>query len=354
MSSAEKSSRKLSLYIICTVLTVWLYSLWSDRVTPITTDSKVHTYLVRIAPEVSGNIVSVDVNDNQVVEQGELLFRIDPRNYEIALASAQANLAIAGQNIGASTAAVEVAQAKVVDALAARDNAREQANRTKQLAARGVLSQSDLDNANEAKERAQASLDAAQASLVQAKQNLGPTGENNPQILAAMASLEKAELDLRKTEVVAPSRGVVTNMQLTTGQHVSSSAPVLTFIDPRNVWLSALVRENSMEYIKPGQRVKIVLDALPGRVLSGTVESIGWGTGGSNSIDPETGFLNASQGNTTPQRYPVNIEFDNLSELSNIRYGSQATVAFYTEQSSFGEFLAGIWMRVVSIWTYVS
>ncbi|KJY82383.1 multidrug transporter [Vibrio galatheae] len=354
MSSAEKSSRKLSIYIVSAVLAIWLYSLWSDRVTPITTDSKVHTYLVRIAPEVSGNIVEVNVNDNQVVEQGTELFKIDPRNYQIALDSAKANLALAGQSIGANTAAVEVAQAKVVDALAARDNAREQANRVEKLAIRGVLSKSDLDNAKEAKERAQAGLEAAQASLDQAKQNLGPTGENNPQILAAMASLEKAELDLIKTNILAPSYGVVTNMQLTTGQNLVAGSPVLTFIDPRNVWISALVRENSMEYIKPGQTVKIVLDALPGRVLNGKVESVGWGTGGSNDIDPTTGFLNATQGNVAPQRYPVNIVFDDIENLNNIRYGSQATVAFYTEQSGLGEFLAGIWMRIVSIWTYVS
>lgn len=354
MSTVEKSSRKLSIYIVSVVLTIWLYSLWSDRVTPITTDAKVHTYLVRIAPEVSGNIVDVGVKDNQIVEQGEELFKIDPRNYAIALISAQSNLALAGQNIGASTAAVEVAQAKVVDAQAARDNAREQASRTQQLADRKVLSQSELDNAIEAKERAQAGLEVAQASLIQAKQSLGPTGENNPQILSAMAGLEKAELDLRKTQVLAPSRGIVTNMQLTTGQNVVAGSPVLTFIDPRNVWISALVRENSMEYIRLGQTVKIVLDALPGRVLIGKVESIGWGTGGSNNTDPATGFLNSNQGNAAPQRYPVNIVFDDIEQLSNIRYGSQATVAFYTEQSSFGEFLAGIWMRIVSIWTYVS
>ncbi|MCR9663933.1 biotin/lipoyl-binding protein, partial [Vibrio parahaemolyticus] len=103
MSEAERSSHIISMYIIFTVLAIWLYSLWADRVTPITTDANVHTYLVRIATEVSGNIVDVGVEDNQVVDQGQELFKIDPRNYEIALASARANLALAGQNIGAST-----------------------------------------------------------------------------------------------------------------------------------------------------------------------------------------------------------------------------------------------------------
>lgn len=354
MSAAEKSSRKMSFYIIGLIVGVWLYSLWADRVTPMTGEARVHSYLVRVAAEVSGNIIDVKVKDNQVVEAGEPLFEIDPRNYQISLQTAQANLATAGQNIGASTAAVEVAQAKVVDALAARNNAREQASRISELAGQGVLSKAELDNAIEARDRTQANLEAAEASLIQAKQSLGPAGENNPQILAAMAALEKAQLDLQKTEVRAPSKGVVTNLQLTEGQNAAVGSPLLTFIDPRGVWISALVRENSLEHIRVGNRVEIVLDALPGRVLNGKVESIGWGTGGSNNIDQSTGFLSADTNSMKAQRYPVNIVFENGEVPDNIRYGSQATVAFFTEQSSFGEWLAGIWMSILSVWTYVS
>lgn len=217
MSKTEQSSRKLSVIIIVIVLAIWMYSLWSDRVTPITSIARVHSYLVRVAPEVSGNIVEVKIKNNQVVRAGDVMFRVDARNYELAVRSAQANLELAGQNIGASTAAVEVAQAKVTDALAARNNAREQAARVSELATKGVLSQSELDNAVEARSRAQAALNAAEASLQQAKQNLGPKGNNNPQILAAMVSLEKAQLDLQKTSVSAPSDGIVTNVQLTRG-----------------------------------------------------------------------------------------------------------------------------------------
>nr|WP_237734615.1 biotin/lipoyl-binding protein [Vibrio fluvialis] len=161
--------------------------MWSDRVTPITSIARVYSYLVRVAPEVSGNIVEVKIKNNQVVRVGDVMFRVDARNYDLAVRSAQAKLELAGQNIGASTTAVEVAQAKVTDALAAR---------VSELATKGVLSKSELDNAIEARSRAQAALNAAEASLQQAKQNLGPKGNNNPQILAAMVSLEKAQLDL--------------------------------------------------------------------------------------------------------------------------------------------------------------
>ena len=169
-----------------------------------------------------------------------------------------------------------------------------------------------------------------------------------------MANLEQAQLDLQRTEVIAPSQGVVTNLQLTLGQRATVGTPMLTFIDPRGIWISALVRENSLEHIREGQRVEIVLDALPGRVLNGKVDSIGWGTGGSNNIDQATGFLTADTTSLNAQRYPVNIVFENDDIPQNIRYGSQATVAFFTEQSSFGEWLAKIWIRVVSVWTYVS
>ncbi|MBY7845076.1 HlyD family secretion protein [Vibrio fluvialis] len=317
--------------------------MWSDRVTPITSIARVYSYLVRVAPEVSGNIVEVKIKNNQVVRVGDVMFRVDARNYDLAVRSAQAKLELAGQNIGASTTAVEVAQAKVTDALAAR---------VSELATKGVLSKSELDNAIEARSRAQAALNAAEASLQQAKQNLGPKGNNNPQILAAMVSLEKAQLDLQKTSVTAPSDGIVTNVQLTVGQPANVGTPMLTFIDPREIWISALVRENSLEHIKPGQRVKIVLDSMPGRVLNGKVYSLGWGTGDSNNVDSTTGFIRADTTSINAQRYPVNIVFDEIPH--NIRYGSQATVAFYTEQSGLGEFLAGLWMRIVSVWTYVS
>ncbi len=352
MSKAEQSSRKLSLYVIAIVLVVWLYSLWSDRVTPMTSIARVHSYLVRIAPEVSGNVVGVNIKNNQVVRAGDVMFNIDSRNYELAVRSAKANLELAGQNIGANMAAVEVAQAKVTDAIAARNNARDQAARVSELASKGVLSQAELDNALESRSRAQAALNAAQASLDQAKQNLGPEGNNNPHILAAMVSLEKAQLDLQKTAVSAPSDGIVTNVQLTVGQQANVGSPMVTFIDPREIWISALVRENSLEYIQPGQQVKIVLDSMPGRVLNGKVYSLGWGTGDSNNVDAATGFIRADTTSINAQRYPVNIVFDDIPD--NIRYGSQATVAFYTGQSQVGEWLASLWMKVVSVWTYVS
>ena len=353
MSNATQRSRKLSIALLITVLLLWLYSLWADRVTPTTDQAQVHSYLVRITPEVSGPIEEVMVSDNQIVDTDTPLLRIDPHPYEIALQAAKANLAIVGQSLGANTAAVEVAQAQVVQARAAHDNAVEQASRLTKLAKRGVMSQAQLDDAREKEQRTEAALHAAEASLVQAKRTLGPAGEQNPQLRSAMSKLEKAQLDRQRTLVKAPSHGIVSNLQLSPGQYLATGTPALTFIDPRSVWVSAMVRENSLEYIHPGIKVEMVFDALPGRVITGKVESIGWGTGGSNAIDQGTGFASLGQGTQSPQRFPVTIVFDG-GVPKNLRYGSQAMVCFYTGESTVSEWLAWLWMRLQSVVTYVS
>ncbi|QYK06270.1 HlyD family secretion protein [Shewanella zhangzhouensis] len=354
MPDSVNASKKISTYLFLTVLGIWLYSLWADRVTPMTTQAFVHAYLVRITPEVAGNIVQVNVGNDKRVEAGELLFEIDASQYQIAREKAQADLERVGQSLGASTAAVQVAQAKVGDARAALDNAKAQAARVETLAERGVLSQAELDNAREAEQRAQASLAAAEASLLQAKQNLGPVGENNPELKAAMAALAKAELDLKRTRVVAPSRGVVTNVQLSPGQYMAPGQPALTFIDPREVWISAMMRENSLEHIRKGVKVGLVFDALPGRVFEGVVDSIGWGSGGANNIDQTTGFETAQTGKQQAKRFPVHIRFDTAPMANELRFGSQVTVAFYTGESSVGEVLAQLWLWCWSKLTYVS
>ncbi|AZQ09681.1 HlyD family secretion protein [Shewanella khirikhana] len=354
MTESAKASKKISSYLFLAVLAIWLYSLWADRVTPMTTQAYVHAYLVRITPEVAGSITRVEVKNDQVVDAGDLLFEIDSRQYDIALAKARADLERVGQSLGANTAAVEVAQAKVGDARAALSNASAQAKRVAALASRGVLSQAELDNAREAEDRAKAALAAAEASLIQAQQNLGPVGENNPELKAAMAALAKAELDLKRTRVSAPSRGLVTNVQLTTGQYMAPGQAALTFIDPREVWISAMVRENSLEHIHSGGKVAIVFDALPGRVFEGEVESIGWGSGGANNIDQSTGFESAQTGKQQARRFPVHIRFDTNGIDRELRFGSQATVAFYTGESSLGDMLASLWMWCWSKLTYVS
>src|SRR4051794_36310351 len=117
----------LAILVLCVLLFGW--TLIADRLTPYTSDAGVRAFVVRIRPEVSGKVIEVAVRDNQIVRTGDLLYRIDPTPFRIAVERAEAKLAAAGQTVGASTAAVDAAQAKVVEEIADRNNIREQAAR---------------------------------------------------------------------------------------------------------------------------------------------------------------------------------------------------------------------------------
>ncbi len=122
--------------VLCIVLFGW--TLVADRLTPYTSDASVRTFVVRIAPEVSGKVIEVAVRDNQIARTGDLLFRIDPTPFRIAVERAEAKLVAAGQSIGASTAAVDAAQAQLVQEIAQRDNVRQQAARVFELVRGGI------------------------------------------------------------------------------------------------------------------------------------------------------------------------------------------------------------------------
>ncbi len=314
---------------VCRVLVA--YNLIADRLTPYSSDATVQAYLVNIAPEVAGGVVEVAVVDNQPVEAEGLLFRVDPRRYEAALREAEAAVDRAGQSIGASTAGVAAAEAGLADARARRANIQEQATRVIQLVERGVYAPARRDMARRELDGAEAGVAAAEAQLEQARQQLGPAGEDNPELRAALAALEVARLDLLEAAVRAPAAGLVTNLKLTGGQFVAAGQPVMTFIDTGAAWISANFRENNLGTMAAGDPVEIALDVRPGEVFRGVVESIGWGvdvgettaTSGLPTIRAPTGWLHEAQ------RFPVRVRFETEGYPKGIRYGSRASVVVY-------------------------
>src|SRR6516164_10351835 len=210
--------------VIILVLFVLLFgwTLIADRLTPYTSDASVRAFVVRIVPEVSGKVIEVGVRDNQIVRTGDLLYRIDPTPFRIAVERAEAKLAAAGQAVGASTAAVDAAQAQLVEEIAQRGNVREQAARVFELVRLGIYPRARGDQARSQLDEAEAQVKRAQATLEQARQELGPQGADNPQIREALAALEQARLDLARTTLLAPGDGVVSNLQLNIGQYAAA------------------------------------------------------------------------------------------------------------------------------------
>ena len=347
--------RRLTLIVIAIGAVFFFYGIAADRVTPYTAQALVQAYLVRIAPEVGGRVIEIGVDTDQRVEAGTRLFRIDPEQYVLAVRRAEAQLETVGQSIGASTAAVATAQAKLVEAIALRENARDQTTRTFELVKKGVHSEARRTQAQATLDSAEAIVVQAEGELEKAKQTLGPAGADNPQIREAVAVLAQANLDLQRTTVFAPTEGGVTNLSLGIGQVLSKGEPAMTYIDVREVWIEASFREVSLENIHIGDAVEIVLDLFPGRILVGRVSAVGYGVG-NREVDARTGLPSprTQSGWICPsQPMPVRIEFDPQSRPAGPRVGSQAKVMVYPSNNLIMNALGYIRMRLAALLAYV-
>ena len=254
--------RRAALIVVAVTILLFALSIVMERLTPSSSQAVVQAYVVRMAPEVAGRVIGVDVADNTRVDPGQVLFRIDPRPFELAVAEAQAQVEQIGQTLGASTAAVDSAQAKVVKETAELENVQAQTERVFELVKRGVYPAAKADTARATLDAARAVLTSSQADLAKAREELGPKGADNPQLKEALATLGRARLNLLYTTVKAPAAGVVSNLQLATGQFIAIGQAALTFIDTSTVWVSADFKENSLEYMSPSDRAEIVFELV--------------------------------------------------------------------------------------------
>ena len=198
--------RRTAMVVIGIALLLFVLSVFMERRTPSSSQSVVQAYVVRMAPEVAGRVIEVGVVDNAPVAADQVLFRIEPEPYIIAVREAEAGLARIGQTIGASTAAVDSAQARLVEVTANRNNIRDQAQRAVELVKRGVYARAKEDEAKASLQAADATVTGAEADLAKARQELGPAGENNPDLREALAALERARLRPRPHNRIRPQR----------------------------------------------------------------------------------------------------------------------------------------------------
>lgn len=348
--------RKIALVVLGVAALIFLYGMISDRLTPYTSQAYVQAYLVRIAPEVGGKVIEIAADEDKRLKPGDVLFRIDPEQYQLAVKRAEAQLQSAGQSIGTSTANVSSAQAKLVDAIAKRENVREQSARFYELIAKGVYPKARASQVKAALESAEADVSRAEADVEAARQSLGPEGENNPQIINALVALREARLDVLRTTVLAPADGGITNLELSVGQVLSKGQAAVTFIDIGDIWVDAEFRENNLERIKIGTPVEIAFDIRPGRIYSGTVSGYGFGVS-NRSVDAQTGLptiRNHSGWVRDPQRMPVRVMLNAGERPAELRYGSQASVVAYTSGNFVVNAIAWIRIRFSTLLSYVS
>ncbi len=347
-----KRITKIILYIVAFL---FLWYVVSDRLAPWTDQARIQAYVIPIVPQVNGRVETVEVTQNQAVKAGELLLEIDPSDYELAVQKANSELQIAGQDIGADTASVSTAQAKLVEAQANLNHMLVQSKRVYEVVKKGVLPQFEADRATAAVATAKAKVVSAQSELEKAKSTLGKKGQDNPKIQAAIAALKQAQLDLSRTKIVAPSDGGITNLKIDNGHYAKKGSAVMTFISIDEVWIQANLRENSIANIKKGNEVEIALDVAPGRIFSGKVSSVGFAvkqdSGGAvgdlETIKGDSGWLRDAQ------RFPVIITFDDDSSRGLRRLGGQVDVQVYTGNNWIINALGWIWIRAMSWFSYI-
>ncbi len=281
-----------------------------------------------VAPSVAGRVVEVYVQDNQVVKKGQLLFRLDPRDYQANSAAAEAALAQAEQQVQVQRAAYQQAQANVQAARDAADYAQTEAARQRKLAAAGVASRQQVDQAVNAANQARSQLAAAQQASAQALANLGGDAgqsmDRYPAVMKAQADLQRAKLNLSYADVYAPSDGVVTRVeQMPVGTYLNASQTGFWLLSGQP-WVEANFKEDQLAHMKVGQAVTIEVDAYPQAHLTGHVASFSPGTGSAFSALPAQ---NAT-GNWVKvvQRLPVRVDFDRSPPGMAARAGLSARV----------------------------
>jgi len=312
--------RPILMFGVPLLLIAAVGSWWTLSGGSVSTDNAyVQQDKVSVASDVAGRIVEVAVKENQPVKAGDLLFRIDPEPYRIALE--QANAAIANAQVQVGTLQASYAGTGA-DIQAARDriaSAQEDYDRQKALMDRGFTTRARYEQAQHAVEQARASYQSAVASAAEARSKLADGSAVpgvNPAIAAARAQRDKAALDLSRTARYAPVDGIVSQAdRLQVGQMMMSGLPAVTVVRAGDrsdgSWVEANFKETDLNKMRVGQPAEVSFDAYPGLKLKGHVASIGAGTGSEFAVLPAQN----ANGNwvKVTQRVPVRIAIDEKS-----------------------------------------
>lgn len=290
---------------------------------------------VSISPDVAGRIVSVAVAGNQLVKAGDVLFAIDPEPYRIALSQADAALSAARVNVEQLRVGLAVAKAKLDAARATLEVRQTDWDRKEALQSQGVTAVASLDDARLALQSAQSTVALEEQDVANATAALGGNPEiatdDHPAVLAAAAARENAARNLDKTTVVAPADGIVSQVaSLNVGQFVATGSTIATLVETANSWVDANFKETQLTGMAVGMPAEISVDAYPGTVLSGHIDSIGAATGAEFALIPAQ---NAT-GNWVKvvQRIAVRIVLDDSEANANLlRAGMSAAVKIDTK-----------------------
>jgi len=360
----------IALLVVGALLFWWHSTYYED-----TDDAQVNGHLIQISSRIAGQIIKVNVDENQSVNKGDVLVEIDPKDFQVAVQQAEANLqsaeasyeaakvtvpvtnintgsalSSAGADVHGSTAQIgqaerqlDAAKARVVQAQANATKSDADLERYRPLVEKDVISKQQFDAAVAAADANKAALVEAQANVIAAEDNVRvardrlaqseaslKNAQTAPQQVAiqkaradqaaalvaqAQAQFEQAKLNLSYTKIIAPEAGIVTRKSVEINQNVSVGQNMMTLVSLDDIWITANFKETQLEHMRAGQPVVIEVDAYGGKKYDGKITQIGGATGSVLSLFPPE---NAT-GNYVKvvQRVPVRIDLTNPQQNSD-------------------------------------
>jgi membrane fusion protein (multidrug efflux system) len=288
---------------------------------------------VGISTDVAGTVVAVEVQNNQAVSRGQVLYRLKQDSYKVALAGAEAQLGTVRNQVLTLKASYKQSLAQIAQAEADLPFYEASFKRQQDLAASAAASKAAFDQAkqdlNSARQKVEVAKAQAGAMLAQLGNDPDQPIEQNPFYLQAQSAVDNARRDLEDTIVKAPFDGVVTNVDaIEVGTYLRAAQPAFSLVSSTQLWIAASPKETELTYVQPGQPVSVSIDTYPGVTWPGTVGSISPASGSSFSLLPAQN----TTGNWVKvvQRIPIIVRLGDLSGKPPLRVGMSATIEIDT------------------------
>jgi multidrug resistance efflux pump len=321
--------------------------------------AKEYFITVPIVPAVKGIVVSVDAKPNTNLSKGDVLFKIDPKPFEIKVAKKSAQLAEAKQKVMQTGAQLEAAQATLKQAEADRNRTRASYERyakgQKKLGPGGAFSEQEVENRKQLYLASQANYEAATANLRRTRLEYESNIDGvNTKVAQLTAELESAKYDLERCVVRAPTDGMVTQLALRPGMMAVPMPlrPALVFIPEQDREVVGSFWQNSLQRMKPGFKAEVIIDAVPGHVFSGKVKSVIPAM--SEGDIQATGNLVSANRVSTHGRALAVVELDESLKAYNLPRGVQGKMAIFSDQDPLHvSIIRRVLLRMVGWLNYV-